>query len=139
MRYIAALLLSLPIGAIVLFELSYLYFGITGKDATTAIGMVICLLSFGFAFVYPLVGAKQTSEAVKRSCNLGMVVAIALPFVAISVLFLVQRHPDHGDYGMGGLIFYGLPAMAAVFGLLFAVLFLIGRNLAMRHGTDPVQ
>lgn len=133
MRYISAFLLSLPIGALLLFEISYLYFGITGKDATNVIGALMCLLSFGFVFIYPLHGTERTSEAVKRSCSLGIFVAISLPFTAFAVLLLFQHHPDQGEYGMGGLIIYGLPIMTAGVGLVVAVLFLIGRIFAVRH------
>lgn len=112
LAHIAAAVLAVPVGAVAWFELAYLWFGLTGEDAPTAFNAVAGIFAFGLALSWPLLGARCPAEVVQRGCQLGQVLALLLPVVAIAVLLLWENASDRPDLGMGGLMLYGLPVVA---------------------------
>lgn len=128
LRFLAAILLAVPVGGILWLELVYLTFGITGHDAPASLHLVFLVAAFGLAAGWPLRGTHRPAEVVVRSCRLGVVVALLLPIVAVAVLLLWQNASDRPDLGMGGLMLYNVPIIA--FGLalvLSATFWALGR------------
>ena len=95
--------------------------------------MVAALLAFGVALGWPLFGATQAAEVVRRSCRLGGLAAVLLPLVSIAVLLMWQSSTGRRDLGMGGLMLYSMPVVAFAIALLAAVvLWLCDRAAAKR-------
>jgi hypothetical protein len=133
LRYLAAAAFALPVGAIVWFELVYLFFGFTGEDAPRSYNLLAALLAFGVALGWPLFGATQAAEVVRRSCRLGGLAAVLLPLVSIAVLLMWQSSAGRRDLGMGGLMLYSMPVVAFAIALVVAVvLWLCDRAAAKR-------
>ena len=133
LRYLTAAAFALPVGALVWFELVYLFFGFTGEDAPRGYNLVAALLAFGVALGWPLFGATQAAEVVRRSCRLGGLAAVLLPLVSIAVLLMWQSSTGRRDLGMGGLMLYSMPVVAFAIALLAAVvLWLCDRAAAKR-------
>ncbi len=131
--YLAAAALAVPIGAIGLFEVSYLYFGVTAQDPPATITTAGALLAFGLALAWPLYRARRPAEVVRRSCQLGMVVALLLPAVTFAVLLIWQNAPDRPDLGMGGLMLYSLPLVAIGVAVVLSIAFAAGARLASKR------
>jgi hypothetical protein len=132
--YIAAAVLAVPVGAVAWFELAYLWFGLTGEDAPAAFNAAAGMFAFGLALGWPLHGARRPAEVIQRGCQLGQVLALLLPVVAIVVLLLWENASDRPDLGMGGLMLYSLPVVAfgaavALLLVFWLIYWLAGRRL----------
>lgn len=132
-RYLSALGLALPVGAIVWFELVYLFFGVTGEDPPKAYNVVTAVAAFGIALAWPLLGTVRPAEVVRRSCRLGGIASVLLPIVTIAVLLLWESSTGRRDLGMGGLMLYSMPFVAFAIALVLALVFwLCDRSAAKR-------
>lgn len=134
--YAAAAGFAVPIGAIAWFEAVYLFFGITGEDPSAIFSFLAAGLAFGFAFGGPLVRARRPAQVVRRACQLGLLVAVLLPVVAVAVLLLWQSVPGRPDLGMGGLMLYSLPFVALGVAAVLALASGLGIRLAGRRLQD---
>lgn len=133
LRYIAAVGLALPVGAVGWFELAYLFFGVTGEDPPRSYNVVAAVAAFGIALAWPLLGTVRPAEVVRRSCRVGGIAALLLPIVSIAVLVLWQSSTGRPDLGMGGLMLYSMPIVAFGVALVLAlVLWLCDRSAAKR-------
>ena len=133
LRYFAALALALPVGATAWFELVYLHFGVTGEDPSPAYNVAAAVLGFGLALVWPLLKAVRPAEVVRRSCRLGLAVAVLLPVVSVAVLWLWERSPGRRDLGMGGLMLYSMPLVATGFAVVLGVVFWLCDRFAAKR------
>lgn len=136
LRYSAAVALALPVGATGWFELTYLFFGITGEDPGRSYNLVAAVAAFGVALAWPLFGTVRAAEVVRRSCRLGGIAAVLLPVVSIAVLLLWESSSGRRDLGMGGLMLYSMPIVAFGVALVLALVFwLCDRSAAkqLRH------
>ena len=133
LRYIAALGLALPVGAIGWFELVYLFFGLTGEDPPRSYNVVAGMAAFGVALTWPLLGTVRPAEVVRRSCRVGGIAAVLLPIVSIAVLLMWEGSTGRRDLGMGGLMLYSMPVVAFGVALVMALLlWLFDRSAAKR-------
>lgn len=133
LRLFAAMGLALPVGATGWFELSYLYFGVTGGDPPHSYSVIAAIAAFGVALVWPLLDTVRPAEVVRRGCRLGGVVAMLLPIVSIAVLLLWEGSSGRRDLGMGGLMLYSMPIIAFGFALVLALaLWLCDRSAVKR-------
>ena len=123
LRYFAALGLALPVGAIGWFELVYLFFGVTGEDPPRSYNVLAAVTAFGIALAWPLFGAVQAAEVVRKSCRLGGIAAVLLPIVSIAVLVMWESSTGRRDLGMGGLMLYSMPIVAFGIALVVALVF----------------
>ncbi len=139
LRYLAAVLLAVPVGGILWLELLYLTFGLTGHDAPASLHLVFLVAAFGLAAGWPLRGTRRPAEVVVRSCRLGVVVVLLLPVVAVAVLLLWQNAPGRPDLGMGGLMLYNVPIIAFGMALVLTVAFWIIGRLAERRLQGTVR
>ena len=138
MRWLVAVLLAVPIGLILWLELLYLVFGLTGREMAPAVNVAFLVLAFGAAVAWPLYKTRRSAEVGRRSCRLGVAVAMLLPVVAAVPLVWDGAFRDR-DLGMGGLAIYGLALVAAGAGLVFIVLFALGSHWCsqrLRGGID---
>ncbi|HUG27554.1 MAG TPA: hypothetical protein VMK53_04590 [Gemmatimonadales bacterium] len=133
LRYLAAVLGAVPVGGILWLELLYLTFGITGHDAPASLHLVFLVAAFGLAAGWPLRGTRRPAEVVVRSCRLGVVVALLLPIVAVTVLLLWQNASGRRDLGMGGLMLYNVPIIAFVLALVLSATFWVIGRVAERR------
>jgi hypothetical protein len=133
LKYAAAAMLAVPVGAVAWFEVIYLMFGLTGDDPSVAIKTAVVVLVVGSAFGWPLYRARRAAEVVQRSCRLGIVVAMMLPVVAVAVLVLWQNASGRRDLGMGGLMLFSLPLVALGISAVLIVFFWLGQRLAARR------
>jgi len=129
---ISAVLLALPVGAILWFELVYLWFGMTGKEPTSLINAATFTVAFGIAFGWPLYRTQLLAELLCRGCRLGIIVSLLLPLVSIAVL-LVWENSVRPDLGMGGLMLYNMPFVSLAAAIIFVALFSLGHLLATRQ------
>lgn len=133
LRYLAAAVLALPVGAIGWFELVYLFFGATGEDPPRSYNVLAAVASFGLALAWPLFGATQAAEVVRRSCRLGGIAVVLLPIISIAVLMMWESSIGRRDLGMGGLMLYSMPIVAFGIALVLAlVLWFCDRSAAKR-------
>jgi hypothetical protein len=133
LRYIAAVGLALPVGAIGWFELVYLFFGVTGEDPPRSYNVVAAMAAFGVALAWPLLGTVRPAEVVRSSCRVGGIAAVLLPIVSIAVLLMWEGSTGRRDLGMGGLMLYSMPIVAFGVALVLAlVLWLCDRSAAKR-------
>ena len=130
--WLIAGVLAMPVAAIAWFELVYLYFGLTGEDPPSAVSIIAFVLPFVMATTWSVVGAYRAAAVVRRSCRLGMLLAILLPVVAFAVLFLWENAPGRRDLGMGGLMLYSLPFVALGVSAVLIPIFWIGALFATR-------
>lgn len=133
LAYFAAAVLAVPVGALAWVELAYLWFGLTGEDAPAAFNAAAATFAFGLALGWPLLGARRPAEVVQRGCQLGQVMALLLPVVAIVVLLLWEKASDRPDLGMGGLMLYGLPVVAFGAAVVLILVFWLVYRLAGRR------
>jgi hypothetical protein len=137
LRYLAAVGLALPVGAIGWFELAYLFFGITGEDPPQYYNVVAAVAAFGVALVWPLLGTARPAEVVRRSCRLGGIAAVLLPIVTVAVLLIWESSTGRRDLGMGGLMLYSMPIVAFGVALVLALaLWACDRFAAQRLRQD---
>lgn len=130
--YVAAAALAVPVGGVAWFELTYLWFGLTGEDPTPVISMAAGISAFCLAFGWPL-RAHRAAEVVIRSCTLGQAFAVLLPVVALAVLLVWQSATGRRDLGMGGLMLYSFPIVAFVACIVLVIVFGIGKSLAAKR------
>lgn len=123
LRYLAAVGLALPVGAVGWFELVYLFFGVTGEDPPRSYNVVAAVAAFGLALAWPLLGTVRPAEVVRRSCRLGGIATVLLPVVSIAVLLLWESSTGRRDLGMGGLMLYSMPIVAFGVALVLALVF----------------
>ena len=136
LRYAAAAALALPVGAIVWFQLAYLFFGVTGEDPPRSYNALAAGVAFGVALAWPLLGTKRAAQVVRRSCRLGGIAALLLPLTCIAVLLMWQGSVGRRDLGMGGLMLYSMPVVAFGIALVLAlVLWLCDQAAAKRLGS----
>ncbi|HVL58368.1 MAG TPA: hypothetical protein VM491_17860 [Burkholderiaceae bacterium] len=133
MRYLAAVSLGVLLVPILWFELLYLAFGITGRDASNVYGLASLVAAAVVAIGWPLRGTHRPAQVVRRSCMLGIVSALLLPVVAVTVLMLWLTLPGRPDLGMGGLMLYSLPWVAAAAAVVLTLLFGLGSVWAGRR------
>jgi cation transport ATPase len=126
---IASAVLAVPIGAILWFELVYLWFGLTGKEPAAVINMTAFTVAFGIAFGWPLYRTRLLPELLRRGCRLGIMVSVLLPVVSIVVL-LVWENSVRPDLGMGGLMLYNMPFVSLAAAIVLVALFSLGHWLA---------
>lgn len=138
LRYATALGLALPIGALGWFEVSYLFFGVTGEDPPTMFNAAAAVAAFGAATAWPLRGTARPAEVVRRSCWLGGIAALLLPIVSIAVLLLWQNASGRRDLGMGGLMLYSMPVVAFGVALVLALVFWFCDRLAAKRLQRPL-
>ncbi|WP_116474788.1 hypothetical protein [Zobellella maritima] len=131
--YVAAAGLALPVAAVAWFEAVYLCFGLTGENPSTTFRYTAAVAAIGLALGWPLHGAARPAEVVRRGCQLGLLVSLLLPVVAMAVLLLWQSASDRPDLGMGGLILYNLPVVTFGVATILAIAFKIGSQLAGRR------
>jgi hypothetical protein len=140
LRYLAAVVLALPVGATGWFELVYLFFGIAGEDPPRSFNLIAAVAAFGVALAWPVLGTARPAEVVRRSCRLGGVVAVSLPIVSIAVLLLWESSTGRRDLGMGGLMLYSMPVVAFGVALMLALLFwLCDRSAAKRLRHESLR
>lgn len=132
LRYLAAVGLALPIGAVGWFELTYLFFGITGEDPPRYYNVVAGVAAFGIALAWPLLGTERPAEVVRRSCRLGGIAAVLLPIVSVAVLLIWESSTGRRDLGMGGLMLYSMPFVAFGVALLLTLALWACRFAAQR-------
>lgn len=128
-----ALLVAIPIGIIIWFELTYLAFGITGAPTGGMASLFAAVAAFGLALSWPLLGTGQPADVVRRACRLGIVAAVLLPVVAWAVLLIWRNNPARPDPGAGGLLLNTAPMAALVGGAVLAVVFWLGQAAAKRR------
>lgn len=133
LTYLTAALFAIPIGAVIWFELVYLWFGLTGEHPPPVINIAAFLAAIGLAMGGPLYRAQRPAQVVQRSCRLGLAVSLLLPIVTIAVLVLWQRSTGRPDLGMGGLMLFNLPIIAFVVTLVLAILFSLCSQSAARR------
>lgn len=137
LRYAAAALPAVPIGALAWFEFVYLWFGVTGDDPPRMLSAGAAVAAFSFGFLWPLRSTERPAAVITRSCRLGIALAILLPIVSIAVLLLWTSASGRRDLGMGGLMLYSLPVVALILSaVLVAVFALTRRFAAARLGAD---
>lgn len=133
LRYLTAAGFALPVGALGWFELVYLFFGVTGEDPPRSYNVLAAVTAFGIALAWPLFGAVQAAEVVRKSCRLGGIAAVLLPIVSIAVLVMWESSTGRRDLGMGGLMLYSMPIVAFGIALVVALVFwLCDRSAAKR-------
>lgn len=135
-RLFTAVIVAIPIAAILWFEIVYLWFGATGGELSASANGVIVALALMACGAWSLSGAERAAQVVHRACRLGIAVAIALPIVTIAVLLLWVNASGRRDLGMGGLMLYSLPVVAFVASIVLVVVFGIGRRLAAKRMTS---
>lgn len=133
LSYLAALVLAVPVGALIWFELIYLAFGLTGDDATTWVNGLSAVVAFGLALGWPLHGTARPAQVVQRGCRLGSKVALLLPVVTIAVLLIWENADNRPDLGMGGLMLYSMPVVALGLTVVLVIGFSIGERLAAKR------
>lgn len=133
LTYLTAALFAVPIGAVIWFELVYLWFGLTGRDPAPVINIGAFLFAVGLALGVPLRQAQRPAQVVQRSCRLGLVVSLLLPIVTIAVLLLWERSTGRPDLGMGGLMLYNMPIVAFVVTLVLSIIFSLCSQAAARR------
>lgn len=132
---LAVLLMTIPVGAILWFELLHLAFGMTSA-ATSPLGAAFAALAaFGFVFSWLAIRGGSTWVVVQRGCRLGILVSALLPVVAILALFLWRTTGGRRDVRAGGLMLHDAPAIAFVVSLVLIVAFLAGLRMARRRVT----
>lgn len=132
-RFTAAIIVSIPIAAIVWFEVAYLWFGATGGELRGAGNGAIAALALAGSVTWSIYHADGVAHVVHRACRLGIAVAIVLPIIAVAVLLLWANATGRPDLGMGGLMLYSLPVVAFVAAIVLVVVFGIGRRLAAKR------
>lgn len=128
-----ALLLAVPIAAIVWFEAAYLVFGLSGDDPSPGVKWMIAATAYLLAVLYASYGARRPAEAVLRACRLGIACSIMMPIVGLAVLLIWVNASGRPDLGMGGLALYSIPIVALGLASVLVMAFGIGRWLAGRR------
>lgn len=126
-------LVAAPVGAVLWFELTYLWFGLTGENPASAVNKAALIVAFATAFGWPLHRAPIPAEILRRGCRLGIVVSLLLPVVSVAVL-VIWENSVRPDLGMGGLMLYNLPFVSLVVTVLFVILFSLVHRLSRRWG-----
>ena len=134
---LAALAVAVPVGGLAWLELTYLNFGLTGRGWSPGVALLAALALLGLTAVWSLRGATRPAEAVRRGCNLGIVCAMLLPVIAVAVLLLWEDATDRPDLGMGGMMLYSMPFVAAGLAVVLVLGFGIGAKLARRRLRPP--
>jgi hypothetical protein len=139
LKYILTAALAVPIGAIIWFEILYLYFGITAKDPSRTIIFLSALIAFSLSFVLLLIRSQRPVQVLRRACFLGLIVSILLPLVAYKTFVLIESasSPQHKnllrDIGEGGMIFSGILFFSFPIGVGLVLVFALGYFLAGRR------
>lgn len=140
---LAALATALPVGGLAWLELAYLNFGLTGRDWSPGVAWLAAFALTGLATAWALRGAGRPAAAIRRGCNLGVLLAILLPIVAVAVLLLWEDASDRPDLGMGGMMLYSMPFVAVGLAVVLVLGFGVGARLAARRmhpaATGPNQ
>lgn len=131
--YISAMLLSLPVTAIIGFVIFYPVYGISGDPVYPFFLIVTGTLFYLFICSWALYGSDKTAEAVYRICKFGSLVSLLLPVSAgmISLIWTtgVFERPT------GFLTDYSaleIPVFAAAAAIVLIILFLTGSYLAAK-------
>lgn len=138
-RVAIALLVGIPVAALLWFEVIYLLFGLTGEDAGTAVDVAIALLSLAATLAWSLHGAAAPADAASRASRLGIAVSMALPIVSIAVLLIWTSAEGRRDLGMGGLMLYSMPVVAFIACIVLVVLFGTVRRVAGKRIVNPAR
>lgn len=130
---LAAALVGVPIAAIIWFEATYLWFGLSAADPPQTVKWFIAAAAYGIVVAAATYGARRPAEVVLRACRLGIGVSLLLPLVSLAVLLIWVNAPSRPDLGMGGLALYSIPVVAFIASIVLVIAFGIGRRLALRR------
>jgi predicted Kef-type K+ transport protein len=134
---LAALLMTVPVGAILWFELLHLAFGFTGSAASPLGAGFAAVGAFGLVFAWLAVRGGSPAAVVERGCRFGILLAALLPVVAIAALWLWRTTGGRRDVRTGGLMLHDAPLISFVVSLLLIVAFVVGHRLARRRLARP--
>ena len=131
--WFSALVLSMPVTAIIWFVVVYPVYGLTGTALHTYFHGLTALTFYLFIFGWAIYGSDKTSEVIYRICRFGMILALLLPistgFVSIVWVSGVVGRPDGFLAGYSAL---EIPVYAATASLVLIILCLAGSYLAAR-------
>lgn len=132
-QLLVAATLAAPVAAIGWFEILYLWFGLTGDDASAAASLAVAVMAFAWALAWSWRGSHRSADVIRRACQLGIALSIALPIVTVAVLLMWVNASGRRDLGMGGLALYSIPVVAFIAAVVLVVAFGIGRRLAQKR------
>lgn len=132
-RIVVALLVSVPVSALLWFQFVYLWYGLTARDVEPFPRLAIALVSLGACVAWSLAKGSEPAHAALRASRLGIAVAMALFPVTIAVLLIWQSASNRPDLGMGGLMLYSLPVVALIAAVVLIAIFAGIRRLAERR------
>jgi hypothetical protein len=138
-KYAVTATLAVPVGAIMWFEILYLYFGIKANAPSRALSVLSALVAFGVSFALPLIRSQWPGEVLRCACVLGLIVSPLLPLVAYTTFFLIESasSPQHNmllrGIGEGGLIFSGILVFSFAVGVGLALVFWLCYGVTRRR------
>ncbi len=139
MRILTALLIGLPVALLLALSGLYLASSLSGDEIPAWIGWSSFAALYGATVSICLIGTASAAQALRRGCRLGLAAAGALPLVAFAVVEIEQHYANERQYGMGGLMFYGMLVVAGVAAMVLAVLFSLGVRLAGKRERRSLQ
>jgi len=132
--YAAALVLSLPITAIIWFVIIYPVYGLTGETIHSyfhvVTGSVFYLIISGWA----IYGSDTASEIVYRICRFGAILSLLIPIsTGLTSLIWASGAAIRPVNFLSGLSALEIPVYSAGIALLLILIFLFGSYLAARN------
>ncbi len=130
MRVLTAFLIGLPVTVLMTFTGLYLLSSLTGDNIAAWIAWGTFALLYASTVLACLARTANAALALRRGCRLGLAAAGALPLVAFAVVEIEQHYAHERQYGMGGLMFYGMLVASGIAAMVLALLFSLGIRLA---------
>lgn len=131
-RYLAAAAIAVPVGLLAWVQILYLAFGVTGDDSPRGFAVGALAVSLALAFAIALAAGPHPAQVIRRGCQAGIAIAIMLPLVALAVLMLWEHSTGRRDLGMGGLMLFSMPFVAAAAAVMLVIVFAAGSWIAGR-------
>lgn len=131
--YVSAMLLSLPIAAVIWFVIIYPVYGITGETIHPYYHIVTTLLFYIIVWGWALYGSDGTPEVVYRLCRFGTILSLLLPVsTGVTSVLWGLNAAERQEAFLAGFTALEIPVYAAGVALLLIILFLTGSYLAAR-------
>jgi len=134
MAFLAAIVLSLPVVAILWGVVVYMIYGVTGEVIHPYFHIVTTSCLYLLIFGWALFGSSEISEIVYRLCRFGAMLSLLIPVTAALTSILWSMNAAARPEGfLPGYSALEIPVYSAGIAMGLIALFLLGSFLAARN------
>jgi hypothetical protein len=132
--YFTAMVFAVPNVVIVWLVIMYPVYGLTGEVLHPFFHVLTCLIVFLILWSWALIGSQKNFEIMYRSCRLGSLLTLLLPFsTGMTSLFWVLNVTERPEAILSGYSAVEIPVFTAGAAILLIILFLFGSYTAAKN------